>query len=116
MGDRPDALGELIELALESRQTLPDVAHGLFVLNIASLTVLVDSKVIERTQIVSRLQEFLDAMPEERRNGLAGLLLRSAIDVFRPDSPRPDPRRLYEAIDGGLSPQGQAQWPRRSDP
>ena len=85
------------------------MTHGLILLNVATLSLLVDLKVIEREAVVSRLQEFLDTMPEEPRNGIAGLLLRSVIKMFQPGAPLPDPKTLFEVIDGGLPPRDQGQ-------
>ena len=116
MDDRPDPLSVLLDQRLEDRRDLYEITHGLMVLSVASLTILVDSKVIERDAIVARLQEFIDAMPEERSNGLRGLLLQQAIELFRPDGPPADPQRIFRLINGGLNPRGQTHEPLQSDP
>ena len=115
MSDHPDVMSHLLDSLLDVRQSLGAMGVGLVALNVATLTILVDSKVIEREAIVARLQEFLDAMPEEHRNGLQGLVLRQASDVFRSDGPPPDPQGLFRVIDGGLNPQGRDQGSLQSD-
>ena len=115
MSDGPDAMSVLLESLQEVRQDLSAVGKGLWALNLATLTILVDSKVIERREIVARLQEFLDAMPEEHRNGLQGLVLRGTTEMFRPDEPLPDPRSLFRVIDGALNPQSQDQEHHQAD-
>ena len=105
MGEKPSASDILLSAIFDDKQKLADITSGLFFLNTAGLTILVDSGVITRTQVVDRFQEFLDAMPEELRKGVQGILLRQAIDLFRGDGPPPDPQSILRVIDGGLSQQ-----------
>ena len=109
--ENPDLDSALLGLIFEARKDTTDLVQALFALNLVGLMLLVEAEVLTRSQIVARLQEFYDATPEERRKGPQGLLLRQAMSMFQSDEPRPDPRKLWKVIDGGLSPREKGRKP-----
>ena len=79
-GTDPSALVDA--LAAELRRDFDGNTTGLFTISMATLTLLIDAGVIERSQVVSRLQEFHASLWEEHRNGRPGFLLQQAIKIF----------------------------------
>jgi hypothetical protein len=69
-------------LAAELRRDFDGNTTGLFTISMATLTLLIDAEVIQRAQVVSRLQEFYASLWEEHRNGRPGFLLQQAIKIF----------------------------------
>jgi hypothetical protein len=69
-------------LAAELRRDFDGNTTGLFTISMATLTLLIDADVIQRPQVVSRLQEFYASLWEEHRNGRPGFLLQQAIQIF----------------------------------
>jgi hypothetical protein len=66
-GTDPSALMDA--LAAELRRDFDGNTTGLFTISMATLTLLIDAGVIERRQVLSRLQEFYDSLWDEHRNG-----------------------------------------------
>ena len=85
----PDPSALMDALAAELRRDFDGNTTGLFTISMATLTLLIDAGLIQRAQVVSRLQEFHASLWDEHRNGRPGFLLQQAIKIFEKEPSAP---------------------------
>jgi hypothetical protein len=85
----PDPSALMNALAAELRRDFDGNTTGLFTISMATLTLLIDAGLIQRAQVVSRLQEFHASLWDEHRNGRPGFLLQQAIKIFEKEPSAP---------------------------
>jgi hypothetical protein len=99
MPPTPDPLA----LIVHNLQNLDKKSMSIYTICLATLTLLIDAKLLTRAQVVQRLQVFHDALPEEKQQGQQGLILKGAIETVEAASgTQARPHFPFEIIEGGL--------------
>lgn len=94
----PDPVGIL----LSSVDSLHRKGCGTFTIIYVLISLMIDAKLLQRQQVLQRLQLFYDALSEERRNNEEGRILKSMVEVVEKSPSDFQKRVSLELIEGGL--------------
>ena len=97
----PDQLAALLAQIQAGDRLTSEIASAGFILSLVGLGLMADAGLVDRSRAIERLQQNLDGVPPERRNGPAASLLSLAIAALQPDAPPPSATTILRVIEGG---------------